>query len=145
MEKRLALVIELEKTLRAVFRQMQKELNQLCGHHFTGSEYSVLSYLIQKSPQTVSELAQKFDVSVSHITQIVDQLASKQYVYRQRSKLDKRIVEIYITIEGKKAISKIQNKKHEYLCQRFQSFTNEEIQHLVRLTQKLLDSSKSEI
>jgi DNA-binding MarR family transcriptional regulator len=138
MDQRLAFAIELEKNFRTVFRQMQKELNQLFGHLFTGSEYSILSSLNQKSPQTVSELAQKLEVSTSHITQIIDQLESKQYVYRQRSHLDKRIVEIYITLEGKKAIKKIQKRKHEYLSNRFQSFTDEEIEHFFRLIQKLL-------
>ncbi|SEM98410.1 MarR family winged helix-turn-helix transcriptional regulator [Lihuaxuella thermophila] len=138
MPDRIESILELEQTFRNVVRQIRKDLSEIWGDTLTGAEFAVLKQLQSKSPQIVTALSQEFEVSVSHITHVADQLEKKKLVHRKRSHLDKRVVELHITDEGKKLVGQISEKKMEYLRQKFERLDTEEIETLRRLLQKLL-------
>ena len=132
-DNRFEYILNLESMIRFFFRQFSNELNRLLGNSLTGTEFSILSHLSTKSPQIVTELSQEFQVSVSHITHVTDQLVRKQLAQRKRSQLDKRVVEIHITEKGKNLVEMISQKKKEYVNQKFSPLTTDEIKLLVRL------------
>lgn len=127
--------------IRSFIRQFSNELNRLLGNSITATEYSILSHLSHKSPQIVTELSQEFQVSVSHITHVTDQLVQKQLAQRKRSQLDKRVVEIHITNKGKELVKTISQKKKAYVNQKFSSLTTDEIKLLVRLFHQINHTS----
>lgn len=136
-ENRLEHILNLESTIRNFFRQFRNELNRMLGSKITGTEYSVLSQLVQKNPQIVTELSQEFHVSVSHITHVTDQLENKNLACRKRSHLDKRVVEIHITDEGRKLAERVSNKKSEFVSKKFAHLSTEEVEQLIRLFNKI--------
>lgn len=132
-ENRLEYILNLEQMIRHFFRQFSNELNRILGHTLTGTEYSILSHLSSKSPQIVTALSHEFQVSVSHITHVADQLESKKLACRKRSQLDKRVVEIHITDKGRELVELVSKKKREYVNQKFSHLSTDEIKLLIRL------------
>ncbi|SHE52819.1 DNA-binding transcriptional regulator, MarR family [Seinonella peptonophila] len=138
MHNRIDLFLELEHVFRLFFRQYRKDLNKLIGDTMTGTEYSFLYHLSTKSPQIVTELSQEFHVSVSHITHIIDQLESKELVFRRRSQTDKRVVEIHISEQGNSCVNEISQRKHEYIAAQFSKLTTNELVKLTQLFKKMM-------
>jgi DNA-binding MarR family transcriptional regulator len=138
MENRQAAIWELTVTLRTVFRSIRKEMNTLFGEHLTSTEYHVLEKLHREGTLRISELAQHFDVSLSHITSLTDQLENKGMVVRKRSEQDRRAVELHITDAGRRQVDLLQRKKDEYFRKKFSSLSAEEIQTLTGLLKKIV-------
>jgi DNA-binding MarR family transcriptional regulator len=139
MPDRLEMSLELEQVFRDILRQIRKDLAEIWGDTINGAEFGVLKQLNQKSPQIVTALAQEFGVSVSHITHVADQLEKKNLAYRKRSQLDKRVVEIHITEQGKNLVEDLSKKKSEYFRQKFEQLSTEEIETLLTLLKKIND------
>ncbi|SIF90339.1 transcriptional repressor MprA [Mycobacteroides abscessus subsp. abscessus] len=57
---------------------------------------------------------------------------------RSRSENDRRVVELVLTGTGKELVEKLEEKKSAYLQAKFRSFTEEELDQLVKLFQKLM-------
>lgn len=138
MNNRFDVILEIEAMFRLINRSIRRELREAWGETLTGAEFAVLHFLDLHSPQIITALAQEFEVSVSHVTHVVDQLEKKKYVARKRSLLDKRVVEVHITEEGKDKSSWMSEKKKEYLLKKFDTFTLEDLSNLRDLYKKLL-------
>jgi DNA-binding MarR family transcriptional regulator len=132
------LLHELEISLRTLIRKLRKELQAVFGEIISSGDFFVLKQLREKGPQTVSELAQDLDVSASHITNVTDRLVNKGWVERQRSRRDKRVVELRITTEGETTIRELEEKKRAYFQRRFDCLSTEEIETMTRLFRKLI-------
>ncbi|WKB35007.1 MarR family transcriptional regulator [Terrilactibacillus sp. S3-3] len=89
-------ILKLERMLAVQFRRFKQEINALHGDKLTGHEYMVLRILSQNQPQMMSQLAKDFGVTASYATMVVDKLLQKGYVNRERSKKDRRIVELTV-------------------------------------------------
>jgi DNA-binding MarR family transcriptional regulator len=100
----------------------------------------MLYTLSRKGPQIVTAMAQTFNVSVSHITHVVDLLEQKGYIKRLRSKADKRVVELHLTDEGKKLAEELTNQQMRYFRQKFSVLNDVELEQLIRIGQKLTES-----
>lgn len=138
MSTRQELLNELEISLRTLIRKLRKELQVVLGETISSGDFFVLKQLREKGPQTVSELAQEMEVSASHITNVTDRLVNKGWVERQRSRRDKRVVELRITNDGETTIRELEEKKRAYFQRRFDGLTTEEIETMTRLFRKLI-------
>ncbi len=137
MSNRLEMFMELEQVFRQILRQIRKDLSEIWGDKVNGAEFAVLKQLFNKSPQIVTSLAHDFDVSVSHITHVVDQLEKKNLAYRKRSQLDKRIVELHLTEEGRQQIEKLIKQKSDYFQKKFKNLSTQEVEKLLTLLNKI--------
>jgi DNA-binding MarR family transcriptional regulator len=137
MPDRLEMILELEQSFRHMFRQMRKDMADICEEQINGAEFNVLKSLQDKSPQIVTALAQEFDCSVSHITHVADHLEKKNLAYRKRSQLDKRVVELHISKQGQDVIEKLAQRKTEYYREKFQHWATDEIETLLNLLNKI--------
>ncbi|WP_044640843.1 MarR family winged helix-turn-helix transcriptional regulator [Risungbinella massiliensis] len=140
MANRLDQILQLEHLSRQLFKQIKKELAELWKDSITGAEFGMLYTLSQRGPQIVTAMAQTFDVSVSHITHVVDLLENKGYIKRLRSQTDKRVVELHLTQEGRKIAEDLTRQKMEYFREKFAILEDEELQQLIAIYQKLTSS-----
>lgn len=138
MANQTEIYLEFEQVVQQLLRKIRKDLSRLLNHSLNGAEFGVLSILKQKSPQIVTALAQEFDVSVSHITHVADQLEKKKLAYRKRSHLDKRVVELHITEEGLKLVTTLTEQKKKYFEQKFSKLNQEEMEQLILLLKKII-------
>ncbi|MCD7033474.1 MarR family transcriptional regulator [Metabacillus sp. GX 13764] len=137
MENRQEMMYEMEALLRNVVRQLRIEINSLLNHEMTRNEFYILKILQDQGPQKSSALSKQLEVSASHITAITDSLLEKNFISRERSESDRRIIEIEITDFGREKLKELQVKKTDFLFSRFNCYTDEEMNELISLFRKL--------
>lgn len=140
MANRLDQILQMEQLSRQLFKQIKKELAELWKDSITGAEFGMLYTLSRRGPQIVTAMAQTFDVSVSHITHVVDLLENKGYIKRLRSQSDKRVVELHLTEEGAQLAEELTKQKMEYFRKKFAILEDTELQQLIDIYQKLTSS-----
>lgn len=69
-------------------------------------EFYIMVYIGMKGPKKMGELAEIFSTTKSNVTLLIDGLEKKRYIRRKRSKKDRRVVEIHLTLEGKRIYNK---------------------------------------
>lgn len=88
-------------SVRTHFRQVEKETG------LGGAQVWALS-LIQKNPGLgVGEVAAGMDIHQSTASNLIKVLLKKQLITLNKSAIDKRVVELRVTPEGKKALKKM--------------------------------------
>ncbi|MCI1858934.1 MAG: MarR family transcriptional regulator [Sporolactobacillus sp.] len=95
-------------------------------------------YLCKHRQETASNIAKKMEISPSYATTVIDKLIRRGYVRRQRSETDRRIVRLTPTDEGRALYQKLYHLRKNYLYQTFQVFTDEELDQLAKLMDKLV-------
>jgi DNA-binding MarR family transcriptional regulator len=142
VKERHELLHEMELLFRSVFRQLRQEINSVFDSELSTNAFMILRMLRNGGPQKSTDISKHLQVSASHITALTDLLLSKGYVERKKSEADRRIVEIVITEKGHAIFEEIEAKKRAYFFERFNDFTNEEIQIMNTLFQKIDRSSE---
>ncbi|MFI8687464.1 MarR family winged helix-turn-helix transcriptional regulator [Rossellomorea sp. NPDC077527] len=134
-------LFELEGLFRSVFRMMKSDIRTIFGEFISNGEFRVLQLIRENGALKSSEISKRMEVSASHITSITDTLVEKGYITRQRSNEDRRVVELTLTSLGVEVLAQCEEKKSHYFQQLFQTFDKDEINHLIELFEKLLNSS----
>jgi len=94
----------LQKTVRG-FQMFEKE--QIRVHGFTHSQCYILLEIFKHGSLTINEISAKMKLEASTITRIMDNLVRDHLLIRQRSTLDKRIVEAILTEQGHAAAARL--------------------------------------
>ncbi|PLR78477.1 MarR family transcriptional regulator [Bacillus sp. V3-13] len=119
---------------------MRQELNNTLGDEVNINEFIVLKTLYSSSePLKASSISKELKVSASHITTVTDSLVKKGFISRIRSEKDRRIVEMALTGAGELLVKALEEKKSDYLRSKFNSFSEQELDHFIRLFRKLND------
>ncbi|WP_181347487.1 MarR family winged helix-turn-helix transcriptional regulator [Thalassobacillus sp. CUG 92003] len=131
--EKVKLISELEGSMRSFIRGFRRDLNDMLGDGFTSSEYSFLRAIKESNTQNISTLASLLGVSNSHATSVTDRLVDKQLVTRKRSDKDRRVVVLDLTPEGEETYQKLETRRTEFIRNRFEHLTKEELQELIRI------------
>ena len=102
------LAIRLHRSLNAFVRQYQfRNRNEICCYGITVSGCYLLQVLNDKGPRSMQELATHLFLKISTVTRLVDGMAQKKLVRRQRDEKDKRVVRVELTEGGDRVLQKI--------------------------------------
>jgi len=129
---------EMEALMRNVYRKLRQEMNLVYDNEMSRNEFFILKTLYELGPKKSSDLSKMLNVSASHITAITDSLIEKKWIDRVRSVQDRRIVDIHLTEEGKKTLLLFEKKKTDFLLEKFNEFSEEDIKNFIILFNKLL-------
>lgn len=88
----------------------------------------------------MSKISDEINISMSTATGIVDRLVKKKYLVRERSQLDRRVVQIKLTEKGQKIIEDLKSSINEYLSKIYESLTDEEIKVISRIFIKVINA-----
>ena len=129
---------EMEVLMRNVYKKIRLEMNNVYDNELSRNEFFVLKILYEHGSKKSTDLSKMLNVSASHITAITDSLIEKQWIQRVRSVQDRRIVDIHITDQGKVTLELFEKKKTDFLLEKFNSFSEQDIEHFIYLFNKLL-------
>jgi DNA-binding MarR family transcriptional regulator len=109
-----------EKRIIRALRQLTQELDAHSRHLLTGYDITMpqilcLDELSEKGAMTVSVLANAIHLSPSTTVGIIDRLEKKGFVKRTRDVVDRRLVFIEITDQGREFILKTPHLLHNKL------------------------------
>ncbi|HAK99466.1 MULTISPECIES: MarR family winged helix-turn-helix transcriptional regulator [Exiguobacterium] len=131
------LIVDTEKGLRMNYRAIKKDVRSMFTTYLTRNEFFILKSLCANSPQIASALSQEFQFSASMITALADELTKKELISRERSELDRRVVELRATPKGIELYEKLESMKMDYLADVFEDFSDQELELFRSLLTKL--------
>lgn len=134
MKKDEELLVALRKVIRAIdmrSRQLSKEVG------LTGPQLLILQKVGKQTGVMVREIADDINLSSATVTNILDRMESKKLIERIRSTEDKRKVGVFITDEGKQALSTAPMPLQEHFTTRFNALEEWEQSQMVATLQHI--------
>lgn len=132
-------IFELEQLLRMVYRKLKQDIHTIFKKEISHGEYTVLKLLSKDTSLKATDLSKNLKVSASHITMVTDSLVKKGFLTRTRSDVDRRVVDMVVTDEGKELLKHFNEKRSDYFYGKLNQFSDEEIEEFMRLLNKLKD------
>lgn len=96
----------------------------------TGTQLWAMKLLAESAPIRVSELARRMFLHPATVVGILDRLEAKGLVTRNRSKIDRRAVEIELTLPGKDVVAKTPEVTQVMLVKRLEALSDEQFSHV---------------
>ncbi|MGG1572441.1 MarR family winged helix-turn-helix transcriptional regulator [Fictibacillus sp. NRS-1165] len=137
MKNREALVQDLVTTYRNQNRKARACFHPLLKDFIPLNEYAALKVLRCHGDQMVSEIADRLQVTNSHISVTSDKLINRGLVTRKHSEQDRRIVYLSITPKGEQLGDEMDQVLHDFYQETFSEFTVEEIEIFIKLLNKI--------
>ncbi len=110
------------------------------------SRFELLALLLVEKQQglPMSPLAQRLGIPMSTATGVADRLVKKGLLKRERQEEDRRVVVVFLTVEGNKLVGKIQKQFH-YIWNRACSYiTEEEFETALSILKKVIAGFQKE-
>lgn len=86
---------------------------------------------------TAKDIADFLGVTRSSVTQIIEPLASRGLIVRQADNMDRRIIHITLTAEGRKTVTRLVKAKMSGLHSALEVLTDKELATLAKLHRKM--------
>lgn len=125
------------KLLRAGKSVLARLEPGLASERLTATQFGVLEAILHKGPLTQRELLRKVLTSPGNMTDVVDKLARRGLVSRERSATDRRAVTVALTPEGRALIEALFPRHARDIAATMDALTESELQELGRLLRKL--------
>ncbi|MEO8016642.1 MAG: MarR family transcriptional regulator [Pseudomonadota bacterium] len=131
---------------RMICRQVKHLTNSLVRRvdlhmqplELTGMQWEPVLMLWLKRADTVAGLARVSHMGVASMTRMLDRLEQKELLRRERSELDRRVVNLHLTPKGRKAAAKIWPIVVEGMHVHLKGFKKEELAQLNDLLGRML-------
>jgi DNA-binding MarR family transcriptional regulator len=128
-------IINSIRLIKGVNRRYSKELMK--DYQITGQQLAALRIVLHAPDISLGDLSQKMYVHISTSCGIVDRLERKGYLTRVRDKRDRRVVQLRITRDGKRVVSRTPEVGYSMLLQDIDKLPNSEV-HRIWETMRLL-------
>jgi DNA-binding MarR family transcriptional regulator len=99
-------------------------------HNPMSSEFRVMLFLILRDSQPISRIGGLLGISKPNMTAVIDRLIAYGYVERRPSSEDRRIIEISITIEGRRYMGACRTEARESVKKTLSTLSTEDIDSL---------------
>ncbi len=126
--------VKLMRCARSVSERADDSLRSM---GFTESQFGVLEMLLHLGPLHQHAIGDKLLLSRANITLLVDQLARKRLVRRERDREDRRRVMVQLTPEGRRKVERLFPSHALHLARAFSALDTGEVVELSRLCRKL--------
>lgn len=101
------------------------------------TEFSVLEVLYKKGTLSVQSICNVVLIANSSMTYVLDKLEKRGLIKRYKDKIDKRIILVKLTVEGRKITDNIIPKHYEYMRNLFEVLDVKENETLQTLLKKV--------
>ncbi|AOH53443.1 hypothetical protein ABE28_003690 [Peribacillus muralis] len=118
-------IFRIRKKLRAIVAK------NLQPYGLTSPQFFILLILKKEGSIKSTDLADFLTVKPSAITVFVDKLVEMDYVKRQPSEKDRRVINLELKEAGKEILGKVLAEHNRSIGKNFNSFTEEELQDLM--------------
>lgn len=103
-------ISEIMQSLRRIFKAIQDYSHEVSDKFgITGPQLWALKTISQNENLSLSDLSKRMYLHPSTITGVMDRLEKKGYVKRNRDQVDRRVIYLQLTAEGKKLVKRAPN------------------------------------
>jgi DNA-binding MarR family transcriptional regulator len=128
---------DLAARLRVAVTRLNRKLRQQALAGLSPAQASALGTVNRLTDPTLGELAAAEQVQPPTVTRLVTSLESAGLVARETDTLDRRVVRVRITAEGRRTLQRIRSLKNAFLTRRLASLDPAEKALAVDLTSLL--------
>ncbi len=125
------------KSLKECDRGTWGKISKIPIAKLTASQWGVLS-LIESGGKSVKQIAEIMLITGSAVTQIANDLASKDLLKKVVDKNDKRVINLTPTSKAKKLLQEMDEWQATELKTMFSKLTDKELKTLVELHEKII-------
>lgn len=119
----------------------QKRFNQhISRYGITLPQFLALAYMVKERQCAMNQLAEATQQDAATMTGVVDRLERLNLVERRRNPLDRRVVFVIPTERALELVQEVYAAHNVLIAKLFESFEDDELQTLVALLSRLLDS-----
>ena len=118
---------QLKQVMQSLVRRVDSRMQPL---ELTGMQWEPLMLLWLKRADTVAGLARVSQVGVPSMTRMLDRLEEKALLRRERSAVDRRVVNLHLTPKGKRIANRIWPIVVEGMHVHLEGFEKEELTQL---------------
>jgi DNA-binding MarR family transcriptional regulator len=131
-------VKQLLDAISEVFKSIhQRSYHKLKSANMYPGQPKILSLILANEGIPQKELSEKSFVKPASITGMLNKLEANKYVYRIPDAVDKRIMRVYLTPEGRQFAAESEVFMASMMEQLFEGFSDEELQTFVKLAEKM--------
>ena len=95
-------ISEIMQSLRRIVKAIQDYSHEVSGKFgITGPQLWALKTISQNESLSLSDLSERMYLHPSTITGVIDRLEKKGYVTRNRDRVDRRVIYVQLTLEGR--------------------------------------------
>ncbi|MEY8877045.1 MAG: MarR family winged helix-turn-helix transcriptional regulator [Leptothrix sp. (in: b-proteobacteria)] len=130
--------------MRRVMQSIVTEADRrLAPHDLTHAQWLPLFKLLHGECRTGTELARDCQIDPGTMTRSLDRLEAKGLIRRERSQLDRRVVELALTADGQRIAPQIPAVLAEVLNAHLSGFSEAEWQQLLDLLNRMLKNGEA--
>jgi DNA-binding MarR family transcriptional regulator len=108
-------------------------------------ELRVIEFLGNEGPRMMRELAEHISVAVNTLTTIVDSLEAKEFVSRQRSEEDRRVIRVELTRPGREIHQSLVEANLRLFRSMLSALTEDEQEIFMVLFRKIARAGRSQV
>lgn len=117
-------------------------MKRLAPFDLTYSQWIILQTLLMAgSPMSPTELNKYLTIEGTSISVVIDNLEKRGLVLRRRSRVDRRVVNVYLTEPGYELLRQVDKEIRQLIEDIFGLLSEPERRQLVRLSRKVRDAS----
>ena len=116
---------------------------QLATHDLTYAQWLPLFKLSLRESATVAALARDLETDPASMTRSLDRMEAKGLVVRERSTVDRRVVQLRLTPEGQRIAALVPPVLADVLNGHLSDFTHEEWQMLLHMLRRMLANGEA--
>jgi DNA-binding MarR family transcriptional regulator len=133
-------VSEIMQSLRRIFKAIQDYSHEV-SHTFgiTGPQLWALKTVSQNESLSLRDLSERMYLHPSTITGVIDRLEKKGYVRRKRDQVDRRVIYVQLTQEGKKLARRAPNPIQGKMIYGLRGLNTRELNSIYHSVQKLVE------
>ncbi len=109
------------------------------GRSLNRSQGLLLALLLDNDGLSQTELSRKMQIRTASLGELVDKLEQSGYVERRVNEKDKRVLNVYLTEEGRKVVNEVVQARGALLDTVFSGLSEDEKNQLSALMGKLID------
>lgn len=103
-------ILEIMQSLRRIFKAIQDYSHEVTDKFgITGPQLWALKTISQNENLSLSDLSRRMYLHPSTMTGLMDRLEKRGYVKRNRDQVDRRVIYLQLTAEGKKLVKRAPN------------------------------------
>ncbi|KRD25129.1 MULTISPECIES: MarR family winged helix-turn-helix transcriptional regulator [Acidovorax] len=115
---------------------------QLSSHELTYAQWLPLFKLSLNETATVASLARDLETDPASMTRSLDRMEAKGLVVRERSTVDRRVVQLKLTAEGQRIAALVPPVLADVLNGHLSDFSHDEWQLLLSMLRRMLVNGK---
>lgn len=132
---------EMMRTAPVLLREFTKRQEGILSKSgLTLSSIIVLDILKEKGLCTMSGLAQTLDLTTSAATGIVDRMIKAKLVRRERSREDRRVVNVILVKKGAEMVKHTDDSRRKMMDEMYRALTDKERKEYLRMLKKVCNS-----